>query len=169
MLLLFLYISFPFSTNLRREKTISQVLTRTWTHRRKLEFSFPCTSKFSSWVVLLASKSDTNWDNGEKDWQTWTCNFERRFRYRRVVDLKLPNDAGLRALDVVVWENLGLVVVLVLKSKALYWHYFGFGLLTPNLWLHYLPFTKVFFFVTRSSSSDVERFLVPYKNHSFEG
>ena len=47
-------ISFPFSKNLRRVKTISQVLTRTWT-----------------------------------DWQTWTCNFERRFRYRRVVDLKL--------------------------------------------------------------------------------
>ena len=46
-----------------------------------------CTSKFSSWVVALAFKCYTNWDNDEKDWQTWTCNFERRFRYRRVVYL----------------------------------------------------------------------------------
>ena len=30
------------------------------------------------------------------------------------------NDAGLRALNVVLWENLVLVVVLVLGSKALY-------------------------------------------------
>ena len=40
MLLLFLCISFPFSTNMRREKTIFQVLMRTWTYTRKLEFSF---------------------------------------------------------------------------------------------------------------------------------
>ena len=43
-------------------------------------------------MVLIAFKSYTNWDNGEKDWQTWTCNFERRRSVdRRVVDLKLPN------------------------------------------------------------------------------
>ena len=30
------------------------------------------------------------------------------------------NDVGLRVLDVVLWENLVLVVVLVLESKALY-------------------------------------------------
>ena len=29
------------------------------------------------------------------------------------------NDAGFRALNVVLWENLVLVVVLVLESKAL--------------------------------------------------
>ena len=74
-----------------------------------------------AWVVLLAFKSYTNWDNDEKNWQTWTCNFERRFCYRRVVDLKLPIDAGLRALNVVLWENLVLVVVLVLESKGPYW------------------------------------------------
>ena len=34
------YYYLPFSANLRREMTISQVLTRTWTHRRELEFSF---------------------------------------------------------------------------------------------------------------------------------
>ena len=28
------------------------------------------------------------------------------------------NDAGLRALNVVLWENLALVVVLVLDSKG---------------------------------------------------
>ena len=37
------------------------------------------------------------------------------FRCRRVVDLKLPNDAGLRALTVVLCENL---VVLVLDLKV---------------------------------------------------
>ena len=31
------------------------------------------------------------------------------------------NDAGLRALTVVLWENLVLEVVLVLESKALYY------------------------------------------------
>ena len=30
------------------------------------------------------------------------------------------DDAGLPALNVVLWENLVLVVVLVLESKALY-------------------------------------------------
>ena len=30
------------------------------------------------------------------------------------------NDAGLRTLNIVPWENLVLVVVLVLESKALY-------------------------------------------------
>ena len=30
------------------------------------------------------------------------------------------NDAGLRALNVVLWENLVLVVVLVLESKGAY-------------------------------------------------
>ena len=30
------------------------------------------------------------------------------------------NDAGLRALNIVLWENLVLVDVLVLESKALY-------------------------------------------------
>ena len=43
----------------------------------------------------------TNWDNDEKDWQTWTCNFERRFRYRGVVDLNsllwhIPNDPAVK-------------------------------------------------------------------------
>ena len=85
MLLLFLCISFPFSENLRREMTISQVIKRTWTHRREFEFSAPI--KFSSLVGLLAFKSYTNWDNDEKDWQTWTCNYKRRSPYRRIVDL----------------------------------------------------------------------------------
>ena len=40
VLLLFLYISFPFSANLRREMTVSEVLKRTWTHKRKFGFSF---------------------------------------------------------------------------------------------------------------------------------
>ena len=31
------------------------------------------------------------------------------------------NDLGLRALNVVLWENLVIVVVLVLESKALYY------------------------------------------------
>ena len=31
------------------------------------------------------------------------------------------NDVGLHALNVSLWENLALVVVLVLESKALYW------------------------------------------------
>ena len=31
------------------------------------------------------------------------------------------NDAGLRALNVVLWENLVLVVVLVLESKGPYY------------------------------------------------
>ena len=31
------------------------------------------------------------------------------------------NDVGLHALTVVLWENLVLIVVLVLESKALYW------------------------------------------------
>ena len=31
------------------------------------------------------------------------------------------NDVGLQVLKVVLWENLVLVVVLVLESKALYW------------------------------------------------
>ena len=30
------------------------------------------------------------------------------------------NDVGLRALNLALWENLVLVVVLVLQSKALY-------------------------------------------------
>ena len=47
--------------------------------------------KFSSRVAPLAFKSYTHWDNDEKDWQTWTCNYKRRSPYRRVVDLKLPN------------------------------------------------------------------------------
>ena len=50
------------------------------------------TFKFSSWVVPLAFKSQSNWHNDGKDAQTWTCNFERRFQYRCVVDLKLPID-----------------------------------------------------------------------------
>ena len=29
--------------------------------------------------------------NDEKHGQTWTCNFEQRFSYRRIVDLELPN------------------------------------------------------------------------------
>ena len=40
MLLSFLYISFRFLANLRREITISQVLQRTWTHSREFEFSY---------------------------------------------------------------------------------------------------------------------------------
>ena len=40
----FLYISFPFSANLRREMTTSQVLQRTWRHSCEFEFpSFPTT------------------------------------------------------------------------------------------------------------------------------
>ena len=31
------------------------------------------------------------------------------------------NDAGLRALNVVIWENLLLAVVLVLESNSLYY------------------------------------------------
>ena len=27
----------------------------------------------------------------KKIWRTWTCNYKRRFRYRRFIDLKLPN------------------------------------------------------------------------------
>ena len=54
------------------------------------------TSKFSSWVVPLAFKSEANWRNDGKDGQTWTCNFERRFRYRCVVDLKLLNPVYAR-------------------------------------------------------------------------
>ena len=34
---LFPFISYPFSANLRREMTISQVLQRTWTHRCEFE------------------------------------------------------------------------------------------------------------------------------------
>ena len=75
---------------LRSGMTISQVLQRTWKHRHDLEFSFltltPHLKKFP-----LAFKSWTHWDSDEKAWQTWTYNFERRFRYRHVVDLKLPN------------------------------------------------------------------------------
>ena len=41
----------------------------------------------SVWVVLLRCKSHTNWDNDKKDSKTLTCNFERRFRYRCVVDV----------------------------------------------------------------------------------
>ena len=37
---LFLYISLPFSANLRREMTISQVLQKTLTNSREFEFSF---------------------------------------------------------------------------------------------------------------------------------
>ena len=40
VLLLFLSISFPFSANLRRGMTFSQVIKRTWKHRREFEFSF---------------------------------------------------------------------------------------------------------------------------------
>ena len=40
VLLLFLYISFPFSANLRPEMTITQVIKRTGTHKREFEFSF---------------------------------------------------------------------------------------------------------------------------------
>ena len=67
------------------------------------------TSKFSSKVVSLAFKSETNLHNDGKDWQTWTCNFERRFRYRRVVDLKLPQ-GGLEGLPIMlcVWTILSL-------------------------------------------------------------
>ena len=39
VLLLFLYISFPFSANLRPEITITQVIKRTGTHKREFEFS----------------------------------------------------------------------------------------------------------------------------------
>ena len=53
--------------------------------------------KFSSRVALLAFKSYTKWDNDEKDWQTWSCSYKRRFRYRCVVDLKLLNKAQERA------------------------------------------------------------------------
>ena len=45
----------------------------------------------SVWVVLLRCKSHTNWDNDKKDSKTWTCNFERRFRYRCVVDVLRSN------------------------------------------------------------------------------
>ena len=115
MLLLFLYVSFLFSANLRREMTISRVIKRTWTHSSKFEFSFlpwHRTSKFSAWVVLLAFKSYTRWDNDEKDWHTWTCNFERRFRNRCVVNLKLPfirkkSDLckNIRVSDDLIWED----------------------------------------------------------------
>ena len=71
------------------------VIKTTWTHRREFEFSFlaltPQRFKFSSRVALVAFKNYTNWDNDEKDWQTWICSFKRRFPYRRVVDLKLLN------------------------------------------------------------------------------
>ena len=33
------------------------------------------------------------------------------------------NNVGLHALNVVLWENLVLVIVLVLESKALYWYH----------------------------------------------
>ena len=32
------------------------------------------------------------------------------------------NDVGLRALSVALWQNLVLVVVVILESKALYLH-----------------------------------------------
>ena len=41
----------------------------------------------SVWQALLRFKSHTKWDNDKKDSKTLTCNFERRFRYRCVVDL----------------------------------------------------------------------------------
>ena len=44
------------------------------------------------------------------------------------------NDAGLSALNVVLWKNLVLVVVLVLESKALYWE--GNGIKVEKLSLY---------------------------------
>ena len=44
------------------------------------------------------------------------------------------NDAGLRALNVVLWENLVLVVVLVLESKGPYYKSV-YTLVTPRLQL----------------------------------
>ena len=38
----------------------------------------------------------------------------------KVLRFSRQNDVGLRALNVVLWENLVLVVVLVLESKALF-------------------------------------------------
>ena len=43
-----------------------------------------------------------------------------RTKMTTVSSFSRQNDAGLRALTVVLWENLALVVVLFLESKALY-------------------------------------------------
>ena len=43
-----------------------------------------------------------------------------RTKMTTVSRISRQNDAGLRALTVVLWENLVLVVVLVLESEALH-------------------------------------------------
>ena len=43
------------------------------------------------------------------DWKTWTCNFERRFRYCRVVDLKVPNRELIRSDDSEGKEGITLI------------------------------------------------------------
>ena len=45
-----------------------------------------------------------------------------RSRVTTATIFSLQNDAGLRVSNTVYWENLVLVVVLVLESKALYCH-----------------------------------------------
>ena len=82
---LFLYISFPFSVSLQREMTISQ--PRFWIFSL-IALTPHLWIKFPSSPAML-SKVKKNWHNDENDWQTRTCKFERRFRYRGIVDLKL--------------------------------------------------------------------------------
>ena len=48
---LFLYMSFPFSANLRREMTTSQVLQGTWTRSREFEFPFLALTPQRSYLI----------------------------------------------------------------------------------------------------------------------
>ena len=45
---------------------------------------------------------------------------QSRTKMTTVSSFSRQNDAGLRGLTIVLWENLVIVVVLVLESKALY-------------------------------------------------
>ena len=88
VLCLFLYISFPFSGNLQLEMPISQVLQRTWTHRREFEFSFLALTPHLE-IQFLSSPASSKKLHKLTQWQKSLTSLNLQFW--AALDLKLPN------------------------------------------------------------------------------
>ena len=72
-----------------------------------------------NWVLLQIEK----WQNYYRVLDLFCLDIfaKPRAKMTTVLRFSRQNDVGLRALNVALWENLVLVVVLGLQSKALYW------------------------------------------------
>lgn len=73
-----------------------------------------------NWAFLLIEKSQNFYRSFDFSWHD-NIFAKPRSKMMMVSHFPLQNDAALRTLNVILWENLVLVLVLVLESKGPFW------------------------------------------------